>query len=112
MLRTITINLLTIVVLALGSQPILAQPVYDNLLTEQITQRKPHYSPLTRLQRIIRDAEIYEYLLAHPKVIKLQDIARRVWEKQTGSKRRVVAWSRRSIISPGELPIRAPITKN
>lgn len=110
MLRTITINVLTMMVLVLSSQTLLAQPSYHNnkLQSERLLERKPHYSPLIRLQRFIREAEIYEYLLGHPNMIKLQDMAKRVWDKQTGNKRRIVTWSRRNIIRPGELPVRTP----
>lgn len=112
MLRTITINVvLTMMVLALNSQTSMAQshqPGYNHPKSERFTERKKHYNPFTKLLRLIRNAEIYECLLGHPHFIKLQDMAQRVWEKQTGNKRRVVTWSRRNIISPGDLSVRAP----
>ena len=108
MLRATTINVLIIIVLMLNSQPTMAQPGYGQLIFERETDRKPYDNPLARLQNLIEQSEIYEYLLGHPKVIKLQDMAQRVWEKQTGSKRRVVTWSRRNIISRDELSVRTP----
>lgn len=108
MLRTTTINIFIIIVLAFNSQATMAQPGYGQLIFERETNRKPYDNPLSRLQNLIEQSEIYEYLLGHPKVIKLQDMAQRVWEKQTGNKRRVVTWSRRNIISQDELPVRTP----
>ena len=108
MLRKITINVLVMMLLALNSQILMAKPGYDNLRPEQLPERRPYYSPLTKLQYLIREAEIYEHLLGHPDFIKLQDMAQRVWEKQTGNKRRAVTWSRRNIISPNELQVRSP----
>ncbi|MGB0845585.1 MAG: hypothetical protein ACPGSM_02625 [Thiolinea sp.] len=100
MLRKITINVLTILLLTLGSQPLFAQPGYNGMLphTESQTADRHYHTPVSTLQRIITESRLYDYLLNHPKFIKIQEIACRVWEKQTGSKRRV-SYSRRQIFS-------------
>ncbi len=111
MLRKITINMSIMLLLALSSQSLMAQPGYEEVPgfhSKQLVTREPYYSPFIKLQRWIREAQLYEYLLDHPHFIKLQDMAQRVWEKQTGNKRRAVTWSRRNIISPNDLPVRSP----
>ena len=109
MLRKITINMLTMTLLMLNCQTLSAQTGYDSIRTDVITDySKPHHSPITRLQRLIRDMEIYEYLLGNTHFIKLQDMVQRVWDKQTGKQRRVVTYSRHNITLPQEQRVRSP----
>ncbi len=101
MLRKLIINVATMMVLGLTSQPLLAQNIDNATPPAHIIKQKidQSQSPVNKLQRLLNHAALYENLLAYPKFIKLQDMARRVWEKQTGNKRRVLATSRPNIIA-------------
>lgn len=59
----------------------------------QIAHNQPTTPPQTTrssLQRIILQSGFYEYLLHHPDFIRIQGILSRLWETQSGNKRRVV----------------------
>ncbi|MEZ5448756.1 MAG: hypothetical protein R3E89_07075 [Thiolinea sp.] len=45
--------------------------------------------PFTKLERMLRESRLYEYMLNHPDFLKIQEIASRLWANQTLNKRRI-----------------------
>lgn len=45
--------------------------------------------PASTFDKLLEQSEFYENMLTHPDFLKIQRIARRIWENQTVSKRKV-----------------------
>lgn len=80
-------------ILALTATPLaLADIEHSNRLlpdrSSNFSKHHPH-NPLMQFTDFIITSSLYESIMTSPDFIKVQDIAKRLWDNQTGAKRRV-----------------------
>ena len=71
---------------ALHAQPRLHSTKLQN---KTILHQTTYIHPLQGIASLILNSSLYEAMLSSPDFIKMQDIAQRLWDNQTGAKRRV-----------------------
>ncbi|MEZ5475936.1 MAG: hypothetical protein R3E95_00040 [Thiolinea sp.] len=62
---------------------------YIGLLKKDTNFQTVYANPLRELTDFITNSSVYERMMSSPDFIKVQDIARRLWDNQTGAKRKV-----------------------
>lgn len=92
-----------VLLLILPMKTIAAPSQTDRLLPDRtnITAVQSHPSSLLQLSKIISESGLYEQVLTSPDFIKMQSIAQRWWDNQTGAKHKLRAsYSKRSTKNP------------
>ena len=88
--------LLTMLLLASYSGFAQTEQKSNDIIISKSNELTAHKNPLMEFADFIFQSKMYENMMSSPDFVKVQDIARRLWDNQTGAKHKV-RYSRRIV---------------